>query len=135
WATPVNEGALGEGPSPGARTFAVEYENPFMAHATMEPMNCTASVTADRCEIWAPTQGQELAFHTLKAVLGLRDDQVAVNRTPYAGGGFGRRLLPDLVVQAAPASKAGGGPVKVPWPREEETRRAKSRPASPGPRT
>jgi len=130
WATPLNEGNLEAAPAPGARVVTADYENPFLAHATMEPMNCTVSVTTDRCEVWAPTQGQEFAFHTLKAVLGLRDDQVQVNRTPYIGGGFGRRLLPDFVVQAALISKAVGRPVKTIWSREEDIRRDKYRPAT-----
>jgi len=130
WATPLNEGNLDPTPDPAARTVSAEYENPFLAHATMEPMNCTVSVTSDHCEVWAPTQGQELAFHTLKGVLGLRDDQVQVNRTPYIGGGFGRRLLPDFVVQAALISKAVGRPVKAIWAREEDMRRDKFRPAT-----
>jgi isoquinoline 1-oxidoreductase beta subunit len=96
----------------------------------MEPMNCTASVTAQSCEIWAPTQGQELAFVRLKEALGLKDDQIRVNRSPYAGGGFGRRLLPDFVVQAALVSKAAGRPVKVIWDREEDVRRDWYRPAT-----
>jgi isoquinoline 1-oxidoreductase beta subunit len=130
WATPVNEGNLGPEPAAGARVLTAAYENPFLAHATMEPMNCTASVTADRCEIWAPTQGQELAFFALKGVLGLPDDQIHVNRSRYVGGGFGRRLLPDFVVQAALVSKAVGRPVKVIWTREEDIRRDQYRPAT-----
>jgi isoquinoline 1-oxidoreductase beta subunit len=114
----------------GSRAVTQEYQSPFEAHATMEPMNCTAHVTADRCEIWAPTQGQELALYALKGALGLRDDQIAVNRSDYLGGGFGRRLLPDFVVQAALVSKAAGAPVKVIWDREEDIRRDHYRPAT-----
>jgi isoquinoline 1-oxidoreductase beta subunit len=130
WATPVNEGDAQTALRAAAKTVTADYESPFMAHATMEPMNCTASVTKDRCEIWAPTQGQELAFVTLKAVLGFQDDQIQVHRSPYAGGGFGRRLLPDFVLQAALISKAVGGPVKVIWDREEDIRRDRYRPAT-----
>ena len=130
WATPVNAGDAATALNGAARTVTADFENPFLAHATMEPMNCTASVTSDRCEIWAPTQGQELAFVTLKATLGLSDDQVQVNRSPYVGGGFGRRLLPDFVVQAALISKVAGRPVKVIWDREEDIRRDWYRPAT-----
>ena len=107
-----------------------DYENPFAAHATMEPMNCTASVTADRCEVWAPTQGQEFAHVVLKTVLKLQDQQVIVHRTTAIGGGFGRRLLPDFVVQAALVSKAVGRPVKLIWDREEDMRHDYYRPAT-----
>ncbi|MES2071152.1 MAG: molybdopterin cofactor-binding domain-containing protein [Pseudomonadota bacterium] len=126
WVTPVSKGQH----SPQAASFSRDYENPFLAHATMEPMNCTASVTADKCEIWAPTQGQELAFMALKAVLGMRDEQIVVHRSPYMGGGFGRRLLPDFVIQAALISKAVGKPVKLIWDREEDMRRDLYRPAT-----
>jgi isoquinoline 1-oxidoreductase beta subunit len=85
----------------------------------MEPMNCTAHVTADRCEIWAPTQGVEIAHWTAKEATGLRDDQIVINRT-FLGGGFGRRLLADFVRLAILASKAAQRPVKLIWSREED---------------
>jgi isoquinoline 1-oxidoreductase beta subunit len=107
-----------------------EYDTPFAAHATMEPMNCTARVTVDACDIWAPTQGQELAFFALKGALQMRDDQIRINRTPNIGGGFGRRLIPDFVVQAALISKAVSHPVKAIWDREEDIRRDFFRPAT-----
>jgi isoquinoline 1-oxidoreductase beta subunit len=130
FAVPVREGAPEKALKESRRVLSFDYENPFLPHATMEPMNCTASVTAEGCEIWAPTQGQELAFFALKSALGLPDDRIRVNRTPYAGGGFGRRLIPDFVVQAALVSKAVGRPVKVVWDREEDMRRDYFRPAT-----
>jgi isoquinoline 1-oxidoreductase beta subunit len=130
FATPVKQGDADAALRDAKRTLAADYENPFLAHATMEPMNCTARVTDERCEIWAPTQGQELAFYALKGVLGLPDDRIAVNRTPHIGGGFGRRLVPDFVVQAALIAKAVGGPVKTIWDREEDMRRDLFRPAT-----
>jgi isoquinoline 1-oxidoreductase beta subunit len=130
WVTPVEVGAVGPALQGARRTVTADYENPFLAHAPMEPMNCTASVTADRCEVWAPTQGQELAVVALKQALGLRDDQIQVNRSPAIGGGFGRRLLPDFVVQAALIAKAVGRPVKVIWDRAEDIRRDGFRPAT-----
>jgi isoquinoline 1-oxidoreductase beta subunit len=120
WATAVNEGDATAVLSASKRTLAREYESPFSAHATLEPMNCTASVTAERCEIWAPTQGQELAHVALKGALGLRDEQVIVHRSSAIGGGFGRRLIPDFVIQTALVSKAVGRPVKLIWDREED---------------
>ena len=106
------------------------YENAFAAHATMEPMNCTAHVSADKCEIWAPTQGQEFAHVALKSIFQLQDAQVIVHRTEAIGGGFGRRLLPDFVIQAALISKAVGKPVKLLWDREEDFAHDYYRPAS-----
>ena len=130
WATAVNEGdAAAAWQRSGAR-YSQVYENPFAAHATLEPMNCTASVTAERCEIWAPTQGQELAHVALKSVLGLKDEQVLVRRSDAIGGGFGRRLIPDFVIQAALVSKALGRPVKLIWDREEDFQHDFYRPAT-----
>jgi isoquinoline 1-oxidoreductase subunit beta len=115
-----------------SRTFptnlSAEYESPFMAHATMEPMNCTASVTDAGCDIWAPTQGQEMTQAVLSQVLGLPKEKVRVNRT-YAGGGFGRRLVADFAVQAALVSKAIRRPVKLVWTREEDMQHDLYRPA------
>ena len=130
WATPVNAGDAEAVIDRATRRVAATYENPFLAHATMEPMNCTASVSADRCEVWAPTQGQNLAFFALQQALQMKDEQIVVNRTPYIGGGFGRRLLPDFVVQAALISKAVGRPVKAIWDREEDMRHDAYRPAT-----
>src|SRR5262249_37659815 len=130
WVTPVSEGDVDSALRAATRSVTADYESPFLAHATMEPMNCTASVAKDRCDIWAPTQGQELAFLSLKHTLGLNDDQIHVNRSPYAGGAFGRRLLPDFVLQAALISRAAGRPVKVIWDREEDIRRDQYRPAT-----
>jgi isoquinoline 1-oxidoreductase beta subunit len=133
WVTPVATGEVEQRMRAAAgagRVVTADYENPFMAHATMEPMNCTVSVTPGGCEVWAPTQGQELAVLTLAGVLGLRNDQVQVNRSPYVGGAFGRRLLPDFIVQCALVSKAVGRPVKMIWDREEDIRRDWFRPAT-----
>jgi isoquinoline 1-oxidoreductase beta subunit len=97
------------------------YELPAQAHATMEPMNCTAHVTAERCELWAPTQGMEITHNVAKQITGLRDDQIVINRT-WLGGGFGRRLLADFVRVAIEVARAAGRPVKVIWSREEDFR-------------
>jgi len=105
-----------------------EYESQFLAHATMEPMNCTAHVTADGCDVWAPTQGQELAQLTVAGMLGLPREKVRINRT-LVGGGFGRRLLPDFVAQAVAVSKAVRRPVKLIWSREEDMQHDFYRPA------
>jgi isoquinoline 1-oxidoreductase beta subunit len=111
------------------QAFSQEYESQFLAHATMEPMNCTAHVTEDSCTIWGPLQGPELAKLTLSGMLKLPPEKVSVNRT-LLGGGFGRRLLVDFVVQAAVVSKAVSRPVKVVWSREEDMQHDVYRPAT-----
>lgn len=108
--------------------LSAEYSSPFTAHATMEPMNCTASVSDAGCEVWGPTQGQEMTQIVLSGVLGLPKEKVRVNRT-YAGGGFGRRLVADFALQAALVSKALGRPAKVIWTREEDIQHDIYRPA------
>jgi isoquinoline 1-oxidoreductase beta subunit len=109
--------------SAGAETYPTiysqEYESQFMAHATMEPMNCTARVAGDAVEIWGPTQGQELTRLTLASVFHLSKEKIEVSRT-LLGGGFGRRLVADFALQAALISKTVGKPVKVLWSREED---------------
>ncbi len=95
------------------------YEIPVQAHATMEPMNCTAHVTADRCELWVPTQGMDITQAVAHDATGLRDDQIVINRT-LLGGGFGRRLLADFVRVSIIVAKGAGRPVKTVWSREED---------------
>lgn len=112
-----------------ARIVEARYEVPFQAHAPMEPMTCTAHVTARGCEIWAPTQSPQLAQSVAMQLTGLDTKQVRVHTT-FLGGGFGRRFEPDFVVQAVLASKAVGQPVKVTWSREEDLRHDFYRPAS-----
>jgi isoquinoline 1-oxidoreductase subunit beta len=109
--------------------FAQEYESQFLAHATMEPMNCTAHVTDDSCTVWGPLQGPELAKIVLSGLLKLAPEKVTINRT-LLGGGFGRRLLVDFVVQAAMVSKAVNRPAKVIWSREEDLQHDVYRPAT-----
>jgi len=112
-----------------ADTYSQEYESQFMAHATMEPMNCTAHVKDDSCTVWGPLQGPELAKITLSGMFKLPPEKVTINRT-LLGGGFGRRLLVDFVVQAAVISRAVGKPVKVIWSREEDMQHDVYRPAT-----
>ncbi len=119
-----------ESPMPSAASFAATYELGFQAHATLEPMNALAHVTADGADVWAPTQGQDLARHALAAVLQIKAENVRVYRSPFLGGGFGRRLLPDFIIDAALLSRRTGKPVKVIWSREEDMRRDHFRPAT-----
>ncbi|MEK6572423.1 MAG: molybdopterin cofactor-binding domain-containing protein, partial [Bacteroidota bacterium] len=112
-----------------AKKIEAVYMAPFVAHATMEPMNCVADVKSDRCEIWAPTQTAQLAQSEAAKILGLPLDKVRVNVT-LMGGGFGRRLQADYVVEAVKVSKAVGAPVKVVWTREDDMQHDHYRPAT-----
>jgi len=119
----------GEAPAAAtAQSLEATYELPFQAHATMEPMNCTASVSLDHCEIWAPTQGMEMCQNAVAQLTGLPLDRITVHRT-LLGGGFGRRLLADFVLQAVRVSAAIHKPVKVIWSREEDMTHDFYRPA------
>lgn len=111
-----------------ATRMTAVYELPYQAHACPEPMNCTAHVLEDRCEVWAPTQGQESAQETASRITGLPLDAVQVH-TPYVGGGFGRRYMQDFVAEAVEVSRAAGAPVKLVWSREEDLRNDHFRPA------
>jgi isoquinoline 1-oxidoreductase subunit beta len=110
------------------RRIDAEYRVPFLAHATMEPQNCTAQVDADRVEVWAPTQDAETALATAADAAGLPRSKVVVHRT-MLGGGFGRRgAIQDFVRQAVLIAKDVGAPVKLVWSREEDIGRAFYRP-------
>jgi isoquinoline 1-oxidoreductase beta subunit len=114
----VNTGRAAELLDAGSPIEA-EYELPFLAHATMEPMNCTADVRADRAEVWAPTQGPIWIRDMVAQVSGLKKESVTVHTT-LMGGGFGRRYQSDFGVEAAQVSKAIGRPVQVLWTREDD---------------
>jgi isoquinoline 1-oxidoreductase beta subunit len=109
------------------RMIEAEYWSPWQAHAPMEPMNATVSVTAEGATVWAPTQGPQMAQVVLASVLGIDPESVTVHRT-YLGGGFGRRLLADYIAQAAICAKAVGRPVKLIWHREEDFKQDVYRP-------
>jgi len=111
------------------RHISAEYELPFMAHAPMEPGNCTAHYQGTNCELWAPTQVPQDCRDSVATAIGLDPDQVKVNVT-LMGGGFGRRLEHDYAVEAALVSKAINAPVKVIWTREDDMRFSTYRPAS-----
>lgn len=111
------------------RKFERQYEAPFLAHACMEPMNCTADVKAGSCDVYVPTQGQTASHQAAIAASGLRPDQVKIYTT-YLGGGFGRRGEADFVIDAVETSKAVGKPVKVVWTREDDIQHDYYRPIS-----
>ena len=103
------------------------YEAPFLAHATMEPINCTVHVRADACDVWVGTQVAGRAQAAAAKVTGLSKDQVTVHNR-VIGGGFGRRLEVDYVTQAVAIAKQVDGPVKVTWSREEDIQHDMYRP-------
>jgi isoquinoline 1-oxidoreductase beta subunit len=102
-----------------AKRVEAEYEVPFLAHAAMEPLNCTASVTRDRCEVWAPTQWQDKARAVAANASGLPESAVTIHTT-YVGGGFGRKLDVDAIGEAVEVSKKIGAPVKIIHSREDD---------------
>lgn len=112
-----------------ARRIEAVYEAPYLAHACMEPMNCTAWVRADAAEIWVPTQAPGPHQGIVAQLTGLPPEKVAVTTT-YLGGGFGRRFAPDFVAAATLLSKAAGAPVKLVYTREDDMRAWFYRPAS-----
>ena len=111
-----------------AKKVEAVYEVPFLAHATMEPMNCTADVRADSCDIYAPTQFQTFSQMTGAKITGLKPEQVRIHTT-YLGGGFGRRAEQDFILEAVELSKTVGAPVQVTWSREDDMQHDFYRPA------
>ncbi len=112
-----------------ARTVRAEYRAPWLAHTTMEPMNCTVQVSEGRATVWAPTQVPGLARRAAARALGLDSAQVEVH-VQMLGGGFGRRLEVDFVGQAAEIARHGEGvPVQTFWSRAEDTQHDFYRPA------
>ncbi len=102
-----------------AKVVEAEYISPMQAHAPLEPMNFTANFKDGKCEVIGSTQFQQGAQGATAAVLGIKPEDVTV-KTTYLGGGFGRRLELDFIMQAALTSKAVGKPVKLIWSREED---------------
>ncbi|HWN50253.1 MAG TPA: xanthine dehydrogenase family protein molybdopterin-binding subunit [Xanthobacteraceae bacterium] len=115
------EGDVKKAMANAAITYAAIYELPFLAHATMEPMNCTVHVRPDGCDVWVGTQVITRAQATAAAVTGLPPEKVQVHNH-YLGGGFGRRLEVDFVTQAVRIGQQVDGPVKVVWTREDDIR-------------
>ena len=112
-----------------ARKVEATYEVPYLAHACMEPMNCTAHARADGCDIWGPTQNQTGSQAAAAQLLGMPKESVKVHTT-MLGGGFGRRFEVDFVTEAVETSKAVGAPVKVVWSREDDIQHCMYRPAT-----
>jgi isoquinoline 1-oxidoreductase beta subunit len=117
-AVAKSTGDIAKGLATGDRLDA-SYELPFLAHATMEPLNCTVHLKPDSCEIWTGTQVMTRVQSEAAKAAGLPVENVIVNNH-LIGGGFGRRLEPDMVVAAVRIAKQVDGPVKVVWTREED---------------
>ena len=124
-----NDGDAPAALAKAAKQIEATFEVPFLAHATMEPMNCVADVRPDRCEIWTPHQAPDFVQGEAAKLLGMNADQVTVHTT-LLGGGFGRRYVPDEVLEAVEVSRAAGVPVKLVLPREDDMQRGWFRPVS-----
>jgi len=114
------------------RFVEAEYRVPFLAHATMEPMNATARLKDGQLDLWAPNQAPTILQSVCAGVAGLETENVRVHTT-FMGGGFGRRGEVDFAIYAVELAKhADGRPVKVTWTREEDTTHDTYRPAAIG---
>jgi isoquinoline 1-oxidoreductase beta subunit len=125
------DGDVAEAMAGAARKLEAAYELPYLAHATMEPLNCVADVRPDGCDVWTGTQFQTGDRDAAAQAAGLKPEQVRVH-TVLLGGGFGRRAAIDhhFVQEAVQVSKAVRAPVKVIWTREDDIRGGYYRPAS-----
>ena len=124
-----NDGDVAKALQNAAKKIEAVYEMPYLAHATMEPQNCTADVRKDSCDVWVSTQAQTGAQEAAMAATGLPASAVKIH-PQFAGGGFGRRGESDFVTDAVETSKAVGRPVKVIWTREDDTQHDFYRPAT-----
>lgn len=123
------EGDAAAGMASAVKKLDGVYEAPYLAHATMEPMNCTAHVRADAVDVWVPTQFQTFTQNSAVQVSGLKPEQVHVHTT-FLGTGFGRRAEQDFVLDALETSKAVNAPVQVTWSREDDMQHDFYRPGS-----
>ena len=115
--------------SGSARSVQAVYHTPYLAHGTLEPMNCTADVRADGCDLWVGTQAQQASRELAAGLTGLPKSKVKVH-TLHLGGGFGRRGETDFVGEAVRLSRATGRPVQVLWSRTDDMAHDRYRPAS-----
>ncbi|WP_077034009.1 xanthine dehydrogenase family protein molybdopterin-binding subunit [Pelomonas sp. KK5] len=128
-AVAVDKGNPKDAAANAAQTISARYEVPYLAHACMEPMNCTAWVKGDEVTIWAGTQSQGPVQGILAQVAQAAPAKVKIN-TLLLGGGFGRRFAPDFTIDATLLSKISGSPVKLIYAREDDMAAAFYRPAS-----
>lgn len=111
-----------------AQVIDAVYQTPYLAHATMEPMNCVARVSGDGCEVWVGTQDQAKTRSVAAENAGVSEERVQVH-TQFLGGGFGRRLETDFVAEAVELSRKLGAPVQVVWSRADDLQHDFFRPA------
>lgn len=123
-----SEGDYGDAVESAERLVDASYEQPYLAHATLEPMNATAWYRNNGIEVWAPTQAPDLGRIAAARVTDLSPDDVTIHTT-FLGGGFGRRLTNDYIEEASAVAFRVGKPVKLIWSREEDTRHDLYRPA------
>jgi len=117
-------------PRGAVTTIEAEYAAPLLAHAAMEPINCTAQVRGGKVRLWVSTQAPSIAIHAAARVAGVKAEDVTLHVT-YLGGGFGRRLEIDMVAQGVRiAMQTGGAPVQLIWSREQDTAHDFYRPAA-----
>lgn len=127
--TTRDEGHAGRALDGAATKLVARYEAPYLAHAPLEPQNCTISVRGHHAEVWAPCQSPTLVQAFVSHALGGKPDQVLVHTT-LSGGGFGRRAVADFATQAALIAKQVGRPVKLVWSRESDMTQGFYRPQS-----
>ena len=124
-----NDGDVDAVLSNGAKRVEATYEFPFLAHATMEPMNITVHARSGEAEVWAPTQSPDWVQRTVAKILDLQPQKVTVHTT-LMGGGFGRRYMADYPAEAAQIAKVVGKPVQLVWSREDDMTHDFYRPAA-----